>query len=64
MVDGMIVRLSGELDFEPRVVATGGVARLVASRSQCIEVVDDLLTLDGLRIINGRNERAEAGKKP
>jgi type III pantothenate kinase len=44
-----------ELEFAPRVLATGGIAQRVAELSRAIEVVDGLLTLEGLRIIHGRN---------
>jgi len=56
LVDGMVARMRAELDFEPRVVATGGLARLLASCADAIEVVDEFLTLEGLRLIHGRNE--------
>ena len=48
-----------ELDFEPTVIATGGLARTVSSRSRHIREVDPLLTLEGLRILNERT----VGKK-
>ena len=38
-----------------RVIATGGMARLIASEAKCIDVLDGLLTLKGLRIIYERN---------
>ena len=55
LVDGVVRRLCSELDFQPRVVATGGVARVVADRTETIEAIDDLLTLRGLQIIYTRN---------
>ena len=36
-------------------IATGGLARMVAADSRYISDIDDLLTLDGLRILFERN---------
>ncbi|MEZ0314609.1 MAG: type III pantothenate kinase [Myxococcota bacterium] len=55
LVDGLVTRMRGELDFEPRILATGGLAAVIAKHATTIEAVDDNLTLEGLRIIHGRN---------
>jgi len=60
LVDGMVARLKAELDFVPRVIATGGVASLISGESQAIEEVDGFLTLEGLRLIYMRNQRASS----
>jgi type III pantothenate kinase len=56
LVDGLCARLKRELGFPCRVVATGGLARLIAAHTEAIEEVDDNLTLTGLRILWERNE--------
>jgi len=52
MVDGMVARMKEEMDADPKIIATGGLAPLIAGVSLTIETVDQSLTLDGLRIIS------------
>jgi type III pantothenate kinase len=58
MVDGICTRMAAELGFPVKIVATGGLAPLIAPVSERIDLVDDQLTLEGLRIIYLRNRAA------
>ena len=62
LVDGILERILSELGAElgeqPRVIATGGLARMIAEDSRYIAAIDDMLTLDGLRILFERNRSA------
>lgn len=53
-VDGLVRRLMGELGERARVVATGGLAELIAPECETVEEVNPLLTLEGLRLIHQR----------
>jgi len=50
-VDGIVERMRGELGDTAPVIATGGLADLIAPHSRTIESVDPLLTLEGLRLV-------------
>ena len=55
LVEGLVERLRPSAGAEPRVIATGGLARLFSKHVPLIDVVAPLLALDGLRLIYERN---------
>lgn len=59
LVDGVLQRMMEELGEKPRVIATGGLAPLIATASKFIEKVDDTLTLEGLRLVHERTRVGE-----
>jgi type III pantothenate kinase len=56
LVEGMVARFKEELGPETHVVATGGLAEIIAEETDVIDVVDPWLTLHGLRIIYELNQ--------
>jgi type III pantothenate kinase len=55
LVDGLVERILTEVGFPCAVIATGGLAPLIAPLSKAIGEVDDHLTLTGLRLLYERN---------
>ena len=55
LVEGMVERIRGELGQEMKVIATGGLAETIASKTDTITIVAPWLTLEGLRIIHELN---------
>jgi type III pantothenate kinase len=54
-VDGIVHRICEEHQTKPRVVATGGLAELIAGESRTIDTVNPFLTLQGLQLVYERN---------
>lgn len=62
LVEGMVARFRAELGSQMKVIATGGLAEIVARETKVIQIIAPWLTLDGLRMIwemnRGREETA------
>lgn len=56
LVDGLVKAINRERGLASKVLATGGLAGIIASQSETIEEVDDLLTLRGLHLLYHRNQ--------
>jgi type III pantothenate kinase len=61
LVDGLVEKLNAEQGVESFVLATGGLAPLVAKHTRTIREVCPELTLEGLRLIYERNRRQPGG---
>jgi type III pantothenate kinase len=57
MIEGLIARVQSEHGDHLKVIATGGLASLVAEGTTVIEHTDPDLTLEGLRLLAARNPR-------
>ncbi|GLC90413.1 type III pantothenate kinase [Lysinibacillus piscis] len=55
-VEGIVNRMKAQSKVEPLVIATGGLANLIAGETQAIDVVDPFLTLKGLYHLYKRNQ--------
>jgi type III pantothenate kinase len=62
LVDGILGRMREEVEGLKTIVATGGLAPLLAAESEFIEHVDETLTLRGLKLIYERNRVARRGR--
>jgi type III pantothenate kinase len=63
LIEGLVARIRAELGGRAKVVATGGMAHILAEQTAVIEAVDPMLTLEGLRLIYqlNQNEFAPVG---
>ena len=51
LVDALVRRMRSELGGRPQVIATGGLARMVAPECETVDLVDDTLTLKGMHLL-------------
>jgi len=64
LVDGILRKMIDEMGGAPKVIATGGLAPLIAKGSEFIEEVDETLTLEGMRLVFERTrEKSSVGAK-
>ncbi|PKN17083.1 MAG: pantothenate kinase [Deltaproteobacteria bacterium HGW-Deltaproteobacteria-6] len=57
LVDGIVARMKAEVKTKPMVIATGGLARVVAQEAKSIDKIEEMLTLEGLRLIYDLNNK-------
>lgn len=55
LIESLVARIRRELGGKPRVVATGGLAKVIAEETKVVDVVNQHLTLIGLRLIHDMN---------
>ena len=63
LVDGILARIRNEVPGLKHIVATGGLAALMAGDSEYIQEVDESLTLRGLKIVYDRNRAPRRGRR-
>jgi type III pantothenate kinase len=51
LVDTLVRRVRAELGGHPKVIATGGLATVLAPECETVDVVDETLTLKGMRLL-------------
>jgi type III pantothenate kinase len=55
LVDEIVSRMKSEMEGDPHVVATGGIAEMIAPQTRTIREINPMLTLEGLRILDEMN---------
>lgn len=55
-IDEIVRRIKAEMKQDMRVIATGGMAKMISRESKTIDKVDNFLTLTGLRVLYERNQ--------
>lgn len=60
-VDEIVARFRKELGEDAKVIATGGLAELISSETRTVQIVNPLLTLEGLRLMYERFHKMNSG---
>ena len=56
-VEALVSRFKAEMgSSDIKVIATGGMSRTIGKLTPCIDIIDPLLTLEGLRLIYNNNQ--------
>ncbi len=63
-IDEIVRRIKTEYGKDMKVIATGGLARMIAKESATIDKVDHFLTLTGLQALYERNAERREGHNP
>lgn len=63
LVDGILERIIAELGAQPHIVASGILSHMIAADSRYINEIDDMLTLDGLRLLWERNRQQHSSAR-
>ena len=58
LLDGIVRRLKREMGGEVKVIATGGLCSTIARAAETVDIVDSMLTLDGLKILYDMNRES------
>lgn len=62
MTDSLVRRIKREIGGDATVVATGGLAKMISRESEEIDIVDSMLTVDGLKILYDKNKDTKKGE--
>jgi type III pantothenate kinase len=57
LIEGLVARIKKELGGQVKVIATGGLADVIARETRVIDILEKDLTLFGLRLVNELNKR-------
>jgi type III pantothenate kinase len=62
LIEGLVARIKKELGDNPRVIATGGYAKLLSAETSTIDTVERDITMVGMRLIYEMNRDYDKGE--